>query len=132
MSSICPVAHLCAGVDVVDVARFAAFAARRGTLLEGRVFTAAELSDCHGRVASLATRFAAKEAVAKALGVGIGRLRWLDVEVRETSVGRPALTLTGAAAALANERGLVEWAISLSHTDRTAVAIAIAAAGTVG
>jgi holo-[acyl-carrier protein] synthase len=123
-------AHLAAGVDVVDVPRFAALVARRGGGLHDQVFTAAELADCHGRVPSLAARFAAKEAVAKALGVGIGKLRWRDVEVRETPEGRPTLNLTGTAAKVANDKGVVDWAISLSHTDRTAVAIAVASAST--
>jgi holo-[acyl-carrier protein] synthase len=127
MRSVTPAVHLAAGVDVVDVPRFAALVARRGNSLDGRVFTAAELTDCAGRVASLAARFAAKEAVGKALGVGIGKLRWRDVEVRESPGGRPTLRLSGTAEALANELGIADWAISLSHTDRTAVAIAVAA-----
>lgn len=78
-------------------------------------------------MASLAARFAAKEAVAKALGTGIGPVSWREIEIRRGSARQPVLLLHGAAAQLAAELGLTEWSISLSHSQETAVAVAIAA-----
>ena len=86
-----------------------------------------ERQDCGDKPYRLAARFAAKEAVGKALGTGIGDMRWIDIEVRvDGPRRRPRLTLHGAAKALAEEKGLVEWDISLSHTESLAIAVAIA------
>jgi holo-[acyl-carrier protein] synthase len=116
------------GVDVVDVPRFAAILRRRGQKLCEQVFTPRELADCRGRIPRLAARFAAKEATAKALGVGIGPIGWHEVEVRARPDGSPQLHLTGAAADVAERRRLADWAISLSHTEQTAIAIVVACA----
>ena len=79
-----------------------------------------------GRVASLAGRFAVKEAVAKALGTGIGEMTWVEIEVVSDESGRPELVLHGAAKRLADELGLREWSISLSHTETYAIGFAAA------
>lgn len=120
------------GVDEVDVDRFARSLARTPTLA-GRLFTDGERADAaasRGRgVAAqrLAARFAAKEAVLKALGVGLGACRLRDVEVvRDPASGRPSLALHGAAAALAAERGVGAWHLSLTHTASRAVAFVVA------
>ena len=76
--------------------------------------------------ASLAARFAAKEAVAKALGTGIGTVHWKEIEALRGDAGEPVLQLYGKAAQLAKERNLDEWSISLSHTKIYAVAVAVA------
>lgn len=115
------------GTDIVSVSRV-----RR--LLEdnahaaAEVFTDHELSYCNGkrsRYVHLAARFAAKEALLKALGTGLGPgLRWTDVEVRNDSRGRPRLHLRGIAAArVTDEQGHAE--LSLSHTDDHAVAVVV-------
>ena len=74
----------------------------------------------------LAARFAAKEAVLKALGVGIGSAAFRDVEVVRAESGEPHLVLTGSAAALAHARGVTRWHVSLTHTDTVAVASVVA------
>ena len=75
----------------------------------------------------LAVRFGAKEAVMKALGVGLGSFAFRDVEVaRDDDSGAPSLALHGAAAALAEARGVRAWQVSLTHTDSTAMAVVLA------
>ena len=114
------------GIDVVEIARFRQAIARHGERLLERLFTTQERAACHGNVASLAARFAAKEAAAKALGTGIGVVRWQDLEVVTDARGAPRLVLHGAALALAEREGLAEWALSLSHSRGCAVAVVVA------
>lgn len=109
------------GVDVVDVRRFAAVCARRPALL-GRCFTAAERAE---PPRSLAGRFAAKEALAKALGAP-GGLHWHDAEVVRTASGRPELTITGTVAAAAARAGVRRWHLALSHDAGVVVAMVVA------
>jgi holo-[acyl-carrier protein] synthase len=116
------------GVDAVDVARFRMVLARRPGLA-GRLFTDAERSYAQsGRDpgSRLAARFAAKEAVLKALGVGIGATGFREVEVVRGDGGAPRLALAGRAAALADERGVRWWHLSLTHTALVAVASVVA------
>jgi len=116
------------GVDAVDVARFRTVLARRPGLAR-RLFTEAERSYAEsGRDpgSRLAARFAAKEAVLKALGVGIGATGFHEVEVVRGDDGAPRLFLAGRAAALAAARGVRWWHISLTHTDLVAVASVLA------
>jgi holo-[acyl-carrier protein] synthase len=109
------------GNDVVDIARFQATLARTPALLE-RVFTPGERGLA---VASLAARFAAKEAVGKALGTP-GDLSWQDAEVRSEPSGRPYLVVTGGVARRAGELGVVRWHLSLSHDAGIASAMVVA------
>ena len=116
------------GIDAVDVERFRTVIGRRQWFAE-RVFTAAERAEAAGRhdpVPGLAARFAAKEAVMKSLSVGLGAFDFADVEVVRGVGGAPALTVTGRAAALAEEREVGGWHISLTHTATVAMAIAVA------
>ena len=113
------------GIDAVDVERFAAMLARRPELAE-RLFTAGERADGSGSAARLGARFAAKEAVMKALGVGLGAFKLREVEVVLLASGAPTLRLHGAAAELAAARGVQRWHLSLTHTALTAQAIALA------
>jgi holo-[acyl-carrier protein] synthase len=116
------------GIDAVDVDRFRTVLARRPGLA-GRLFTDAERSYAlSGKDPGprLAVRFAAKEAVLKALGVGIGAAAFRDVEVVRGDDGAPRLSLGGRAAALATARGIRWWHISLTHTDQVAVASVVA------
>ncbi len=114
------------GVDVVEIPRFAAAWQRWGARWLQRLFTPAEQRLAAGRVERLAVRFAAKEAVAKALGTGIGPVAWVDIEVLTTAQGEPTVHLHRAAAARARALGLTGWALSLSHSRHTAVAVALA------
>ncbi len=82
--------------------------------------------EANGRTSSLAARLAAKEAVSKALGCGIGKVGWRDIEITRDEQRRPLLRLHGPAQALAAEMGLVEWSLSLSHTHDHAVAVVVA------
>jgi len=91
-----------------------------------RVYSDAELAYCRGRIPELAARFAAKEAVSKALGTGMKGVSWVEMEVLGDRRGKPYVTLYGRALARAKELGLSEWAISLSHTDNAAIALVVA------
>lgn len=114
------------GVDLIEVARVAASVARFGERFLARVFTPAERAACEEQPGRLAARWAAKEAVAKALGTGIGDFAWVDVEIGSDARGRPTVLLHGAAAARAAELGLTRFALSLSHTREHAVAFVMA------
>jgi holo-[acyl-carrier protein] synthase len=111
----------------VEVARIRAAIECHGGRFLSRIFTEAELRDCNGRVASLAARFAAKEAVSKALGCGIGKVGWLEIEVISGKNRAPHLLLRGEAQRLAAELGLSAWSVSLSHTENQALAFVVAA-----
>ncbi|MBV8462436.1 MAG: holo-ACP synthase [Acidimicrobiales bacterium] len=115
------------GVDVVDPVRFEQVLARRPAL-EERVFTPAERELAVGaqRLSRLSTRFAAKEAAWKALGVGMGAVGLRDVEVVGGGDEAPSLSLHGRAAALASRSGVRRWHLSLTHTERTAIAFVVA------
>jgi holo-[acyl-carrier protein] synthase len=116
------------GTDLVEVERFRLALARRVTLSD-RLFTAGEQEYAYGQhdpVKSLAARFGAKEAAMKALGAGLGAFRFREVEVVREESGAPSLALHGAAAALAAERGVTAWQLSLTHTDTTAMAVVLA------
>ena len=117
------------GIDVVLVDRFSR-ALDRTPLLGDRLFTDAERMTPSGSprsAESLAARFAAKEAVAKALGAPAG-LRWHDCEVVADPDGRPWLTVSGTVAAVAAERGISRWHLSLSHDGGIASAMVVAEA----
>ena len=116
------------GVDLVDVHRFRTVLQRRAQISE-RLFTKNELSYCNlatDPTERLAARFAAKEAVMKALGVGLGSIRFREIEVTKDHTGRPDLKLHGAAAQLAQSSGVHGWHISLSHTSSLAEEFVIA------
>jgi holo-[acyl-carrier protein] synthase len=125
---------LSVGTDLVEVARVVRVIDRHGARFLQRVFTPAELAACGAgkpgavlRVESLAARWAAKEAAAKALGTGIGHVAWQEIEVLQDDAGCPSLRLHGRAAALAAERGLARWALSLAHDGGLALAFVVAA-----
>jgi len=118
------------GIDVVLVERFA-HALTRTPLLGERLFTDSERVTASGNPRSpesLAARFAAKEAVAKALGAPVG-LHWHDCEIVTDPDGRPWLTVSGTVAAAAKERGISRWHLSLSHDGGIASAMVVAEGG---
>jgi len=123
---ICPIA---VGTDLVEVRRITRLVERYGERFTRRVFTPGELADCAGRPESLAARWAAKEAVAKALGTGIGRVGFQDIEVIQDRAGKPDLWLSGEARTLAERLGLTCWAVSLTHDGGLALAFVIAIQG---
>ena len=124
------VAH---GIDMVDCVRLEQVIRRHGDRFLKRVFTAAELDYCLGRkreIEHLAGRFAAKEAVLKVLGTGwTNGISWTDIEVINESSGRPRVHLTGRCRQIADELGLTDIQISISHIATHAIASAIGVAG---
>lgn len=117
---------LASGVDLIEIERVQGAIERYGRRFLERVFTAQELEECGGQPASLAARFAAKEAVSKALGTGIGAIGWLEVEILRGESRQPVLHLHGEAARLASEQGLRQWSLSLSHSRTHALAFVVA------
>src|SRR5258706_8202192 len=114
------------GVDLIEVSRIRDSAARFGDRFYKRFFTEGERAYCADRYTAYAARFAAKEAVAKAFGTGIGDVRWVEIEIVQGERGEPQIALHGSAAALAAKLGLTEWSISLSHTHEYAIAFVVA------
>lgn len=117
------------GIDIIEVARIRASLERFGPRFAGRILLPAEIEYCHLHrhpAPHVAARFAAKEAVSKAFGTGIGaQLGWLDMEVAREPSGRPFLILHGKGAALLQQRRGRQVHISLSHTENYAAAVAV-------
>ncbi len=131
MASLPRILH---GVDLVEVARIAKMRDEHPDRFLDRCFTPAEQEYAQGSSRRLdehlAARVAAKEAVVKALGTGINHgVAWTDIEVTRDAEGRPGLKLTGEAAKHAEAKGVVSWAISLSHTGGMAMASVIGLVG---
>lgn len=120
------------GVDIIEIARIGRAMERHGQRFRVRFFTEQELKYCQDRIECLAGRFVVKEAVAKALGTGIGDISWTEIEVVCDGRGKPELVLHGRALELARSLGLDDWSISLSHTDTHAIGFAVAIAATGG
>jgi holo-[acyl-carrier protein] synthase len=118
------------GIDLVDVDRFRRSLLRTPSMRE-RMFTEGERAyaeTANDPTERYAARFAAKEAVMKAMGVGLGAFGFHDVEVLREEGGRPSLRVIGAAELLAVERGVQAWQISLTHTATSAGAVVMALA----
>lgn len=116
------------GIDAVDIARFRDLLQRRPQL-RTRFFTDQELATVATQVddaASLAARFAVREATMKALGVGLGAFDFHDVSVMRQESGAPQLVVTGRAQSLAAEQGVAGWHVSITHTDTVAMAVVAA------
>jgi holo-[acyl-carrier protein] synthase len=116
------------GVDAVDIERFRK-SLERTPSMRHRLFTDHELNYVAPKldpVPSLAARFASREAVMKAMGLGLGAFGFHEVWVERGESGEPFLNVTGHAAELANERGIQTWHLSITHTDIVAIAYVIA------
>ena len=121
------------GVDLVDIERFRR-SLERTPSMRTRLFTEVELAYVAPQVdpvPSLAARFAAREAVMKSLGVGLGAFGFHDVWVERAESGKPSLALAGRAAELAAAAGVVTWHLSLTHSDVMAAAYGQTSAGIV-
>lgn len=119
------------GIDIVETARIAALVEAHGEQFLERCFTPAERAYAESgkrrRIERYSVRFAAKEAVLKALGTGWrDGIGWRDVEVLRLPSGEPRVLLSGRCAQVENDLGVTEWHTSLSHTQHYAVASAIA------
>jgi len=114
------------GVDLIDIERIQRALERHGPRFLARVFTPREQAICGMDAACLAGRFAAKEAVSKALGTGIGPVSWREIEIMRGAAGEPVLSLHGQALEIAAGQKLTAWSVSISDTDTQAVAMAVA------
>jgi holo-[acyl-carrier protein] synthase len=114
------------GVDMIEIDRIARALDRFGQRFCDRFFTPQEQAYCANQPSRLAGRFAVKEAVGKALGTGIGDVRWVEIEVVCDGRGKPHLVLHGDAYEFARRAGLTEWSISLTHTGTHAIGFAVA------
>lgn len=123
---------LSVGVDIIEIERIARALERFGERFLIRIYTPAEIAHCRGRVPELAARFAAKEAISKALGTGLVGVSWVEMEVLSDRRGKPLVILHGRAQRRAEYLGLSEWAVSLSHSDDQAVAFVAAMDGQTG
>ena len=121
------------GVDLIEVVRIEQAVARWGERFLRRVYTPAEIEYCGSRAASLAARWAAKEAASKALGTGwapqeahdAGWIDWTEIEVERLPSGQPSLRLHGKASERADILGVSGWQLSLSHTRQHAIAMVL-------
>ena len=111
------------GVDIIEIDRIKRAISRQGSFLE-RIYTSAELKN-HSNISSLAARFAAKEAVMKALGTGIKGVGWRDIEILANGDGAPVIKLYGRALQKSAEIGLTRFDISLAHSRKYAIAFVI-------
>ena len=114
------------GIDLVEIERLQYLIQRYGERFLNRVYTPQELVELGDNYASLAGRFAAKEAVSKALGTGIGVVAWHEIEVLRGTEREPVLHLHGTAAQLASQLKLNNWSLSLSHSHTHAIAMVVA------
>ncbi len=109
------------GVDIIEIGRIKRAISQRQDSFLKRIYTEAELEG-HRNASSLAARFAAKEAVMKALGTGTRGVNWRDVEVLEDGNGAPRIILHGGARVKSQEMGIAEFYVSMSHSRRYAIA----------
>ncbi len=112
------------GIDIVRVARIRAALDRFGERFVRRVCSPREAAYVRGRPETLAGRWAAKEAVSKVLGLGVRGIGWRDIEIERLPTGQPAVALHGRAAERARQLGMGRIALSISHEDEFAVAVA--------
>ena len=110
------------GVDIIEIDRITQAIERWGERFLHRIYTTGELDYCRGRAPQLAARFAAKEAVMKALGTGLRGVDWRDIEVVRCRSGRPFIQLQGRAFKVAEQLAVSQVALSLSHSREYAVA----------
>jgi len=113
------------GVDIIEIGRVEQALARFGARFLARVYTRLEVAFCRGRVSELAARFAAKEAVMKALGTGARGVAWREIEVLPNHRGKPLVYLHGRAQKRAERIGLADLDVSMSHSREYAVAFVV-------
>jgi holo-[acyl-carrier protein] synthase len=123
-AGIVPAATTELGIDIIRVGRIRGTLARFGARFSNRVLTPSERRYVRDRPETFAGRWAAKEAVSKVLGLGVRGIGWQEIEVERLPTGQPAVRLHGRAAARAEQLGMERIAVSISHEDEYAVAIA--------
>jgi holo-[acyl-carrier protein] synthase len=120
---------LSSGVDIIEISRVRRVLERYGQRFLDRVYTPGEIAYCRGRAHNLAARFAAKEATMKALGTGVRGVGWKDIEVVRQESGAPFIELHGRGKGRAQRLGVVQIALSISHSREYAVAFVVAQLG---
>jgi holo-[acyl-carrier protein] synthase len=115
------------GIDILEIERLSTLSLAIRDRFLNRVFTPREIAEAQGNWETLAGRFAVKEAVAKALGTGIGAVGWKSIEIQRGANGEPLLNLLEKAAEEAQAQGLQTWSVSISHSKGLAVAVVVAA-----
>jgi len=118
--------NLRSGIDTIEISRLAEIQAPIRERFIKRVFTPEEITQAKNNNEALSGLFAAKEAVSKALGTGIGFVSWQDIEIIHLPSGQPTLVLHGNAKKTAASLGLEDWSISISHDRSKAIALAVA------
>jgi holo-[acyl-carrier protein] synthase len=118
---------LAAGIDAIEIDRVRKTLARHPERFLRRVYTELEVAYCRGRVHELAARFAAKEAMMKALGTGVRGVGWREIEVLSDRRGKPLIYLHGRGAERARWLGMSPPEVSLTHSDTIAFAFVVAA-----
>ena len=117
------------GIDIIEISRISQAVERWGQRFLQRIYTPSELDYCRGRAPQLAVRFAAKEAIMKALGTGRRGVDWRDIEVVRRRGGAPSIHLQGRASRVAERMAVSHVALSLSHSREYAVASAVMETG---
>jgi phosphopantetheine--protein transferase-like protein len=114
------------GIDTIEISRLDEINSAIRERFIQRVFTDKEIEQARNRSDVLSGLFAAKEAVSKALGTGIGFVHWRDIEIVHLASGQPTVVLHGNAKTVANQLGLNTWSVSISHDRDKAIAMAVA------
>jgi phosphopantetheine--protein transferase-like protein len=118
--------NLRSGIDTIEISRLEEIKPQIKARFIQRVYTQKEIAQARNRSDVLSGLFAAKEAVSKALGTGIGYVNWQDIEILHLPSGQPTVQLHGNAETVANQMGLTTWTVSISHDRNKAIAIAVA------
>lgn len=114
------------GIDTIEISRLDEIQSSIRQRFIQRVFTAMEIAQSRDRSEALSGLFAAKEAVSKALGTGIGPVGWQEIEILHLPTGQPILHLHGKAKDVADQLGITTWSVSISHDRDKAIAVAVA------
>lgn len=117
--------NLFTGIDLVEVQRFSGLSPSIRKRFFKRVFTPTERQTIGDHLERAAGFFAAKEAISKALGCGIGPIKWQEIEVVKDDLGKPQVKFSGEALAISHKIGISEWSLSISHTRQHAIAMVI-------
>ena len=117
--------NIAVGIDIIEVDRVRKVFEHHGERFLKRVFTEIEVRQCRGRAEKLAGRFAAKEAISKALGTGIHGVAWREMEVVQLRTGRPSVRLHGNAKRRAEQLGLSAFDVSIADLAHLSIAIAV-------
>ena len=117
------------GIDTIEVSRLDEIKPSIRERFINRVFTTTEITQSRNRSENLSGLFAAKEAVSKALGTGIGFVSWQEIEIFHLMTGQPIVNLYGNARKVADQLGLETWSVSISHDRNKAIAVAVAIGG---